>query len=482
MPNHNTDHNADHNNRHDTHLREAVRLFNVGKLQQAEDACRQVLVASPDHPQALNILGSIAGGKQDFDAARTYLSKAAEQAPEDAQIRFNLACCFQRTGERDLAKQAFQETVALNPGQLDAWIALGRMHQDDDEPDACIAAFQHIIDADPNPQAVANAYQGIALAEQKRNNLTAALKAYDAMARLNPKDDRAHAGRGWVLRDQGNDDPAIEAFLRASEIRPDRAAYATNAAIVMMRQGDFDRARPLLENALGIDPDNRQTLSALGTLLWEVGDDAASCEIFDYEGYVQPYDDLPVPDGFASRAAFHAALIDEIRTHPSLLAGRATNTTRNGVQTTNIMATPGPAVAALRDMFNTAVSDYIAHPDHQSGNPGFRWQPHWRILGWGVILSSQGHQASHNHPTGMVSGVYYIQIPEEVDGSGNEAGFIEFGPPNEQYKPRRTPPSHRVQPREGRMCLFPSHYWHRTIPFESKTERICIAFDAMPHF
>lgn len=469
-----------------TRLRHAVELFNGGNLQQAEGECRKILAASPDHAHALNILASIAGAAEDFQTALEHLTRAARCAPEDTQIRFNLACCYQRAGERKNAKKAFGEVVAMAPRQIEAWIALGHMHQEDDEPDSCVDAYRHVIDLldnmRPNPKIMGNAYQGIALAEQKRGNLEPALQAYDSMIALNEDDDRGHAGRGWVLRDMGHDEDAVAAYQRASDIRPDRAPYLSNAAIIMMRLGRYDDARPILERALALDPNDRQTLSALGVLMWEINDDGAYKDIFDYDRYVQPLDDIDVPDGFASRQAFHDALIEEIRNHPSLAGGRATNTTRNGVQTANIMTNPGPAVSALRDIFNQAVTDYIEDPDHQGSSPGTKWQPYWSILGWGVILSSQGHQASHNHPTGMVSGVYYIQIPKEVGKSDNDAGFIEFGTPNAKYFVRREPPSYRVQPKEGRLCLFPSHYWHRTIPFESQAERICIAFDAVPAF
>ena len=32
----------------------------------------------------------------------------------------------------------------------------------------------------------------------------------------------------------------------------------------------------------------------------------------------------------------------------------------------------------------------------------------------------------------------------------------------------------------GDMVLFPSYLYHRTLPFESDAERICVAFDVIP--
>ncbi len=36
------------------------------------------------------------------------------------------------------------------------------------------------------------------------------------------------------------------------------------------------------------------------------------------------------------------------------------------------------------------------------------------------------------------------------------------------------------QPEEGLMLLFPSYFYHRTVPFEAAEERISISFDVKP--
>ena len=38
----------------------------------------------------------------------------------------------------------------------------------------------------------------------------------------------------------------------------------------------------------------------------------------------------------------------------------------------------------------------------------------------------------------------------------------------------------RVQPRPGRLVLFPSLFWHGTSPFSEQATRLTIAFDVMP--
>jgi hypothetical protein len=37
-----------------------------------------------------------------------------------------------------------------------------------------------------------------------------------------------------------------------------------------------------------------------------------------------------------------------------------------------------------------------------------------------------------------------------------------------------------VKPIVGRLVLFPSFYWHGTVPFASDSDRMTIAFDVVP--
>jgi hypothetical protein len=37
-----------------------------------------------------------------------------------------------------------------------------------------------------------------------------------------------------------------------------------------------------------------------------------------------------------------------------------------------------------------------------------------------------------------------------------------------------------VRPEEGVLVLFPSYFWHGTVPFRSSEARLTVAFDAVP--
>ena len=104
----------------------------------------------------------------------------------------------------------------------------------------------------------------------------------------------------------------------------------------------------------------------------------------------------------------------------------------------------------------------------------------WRLHVWGIFLDGQGYQESHIHPTARLSGVYYVQVPSIVGAGGDDhAGWIRSGRPSRRYQGSVEPPTLDVKPEEGLMLLFPSSYWHETIPFASDETRISIAFDVI---
>ena len=75
----------------------------------------------------------------------------------------------------------------------------------------------------------------------------------------------------------------------------------------------------------------------------------------------------------------------------------------------------------------------------------------------------------------MLSGVYYALLPEE-----GEPGAIEFGRPKPPFSAGFTPEVALIRPQAGLLVLFPSFFWHRTLPFAGGGKRVSIAFDLIP--
>jgi tetratricopeptide (TPR) repeat protein len=155
---------------------------------------------------------------------------------------------------------------------------------------------------------------------------------------------------------------------------------------------------------------------------------------------------------------------------------------RGGTQTLgNLFYRVDPIIARVREAICATVAEHVAQlPSADELHPLLappRDRPIRFAGAWSVRLSGGGYHANHVHPFGWISSALYIVLPPGI-GEG-EAGFLTLGEPQAQLK-LDLPPTRLIEPKPGRLALFPSWMWHGTRPFGAG-ERMTIAFDvALP--
>jgi len=97
---------------------------------------------------------------------------------------------------------------------------------------------------------------------------------------------------------------------------------------------------------------------------------------------------------------------------------------------------------------------------------------------WSVRLRGTGHHANHIHQAGSLSSALYISLPTQQEMGPAPAGWFTLGQPPLELQ-TGLPPIKTVEPKPGRLVLFPSTMWHGTNPIESG-ERLTVAFDIAP--
>jgi tetratricopeptide (TPR) repeat protein len=137
-----------------------------------------------------------------------------------------------------------------------------------------------------------------------------------------------------------------------------------------------------------------------------------------------------------------------------------------------------PEIRMLRRVIAEAVERHVAQlPPADPAHPVLRYRKPGMVRfegSWSVRLMGQGYHANHIHPEGWFSSAFYVVLPEGTGGP-NHAGWLELGGPQKQLG-IDLPPTRRIEPRPGRLVLFPSTMWHGTVPFEAG-ERLTVAFD-----
>jgi hypothetical protein len=155
---------------------------------------------------------------------------------------------------------------------------------------------------------------------------------------------------------------------------------------------------------------------------------------------------------------------------------------RNGSQTPDKLFGAGHVlVEKIQQRIREAVGRYIAEmkPDEKHPLLARRARGFDYAGSWSSRLKDCGFHTNHVHPQGWISSCYYVALPKAVEDTAGRQGWIKFGEPALDVA-LKDPIRRAIQPRAGRLVLFPSYMWHGTVPFRDTQPRTTIAFDVVP--
>jgi tetratricopeptide (TPR) repeat protein len=141
---------------------------------------------------------------------------AAEKNPRNPRAHTSLGAALLLAGDCGRAAGQFSQAVALEGLTEVNGRNLGAAYECNHQPDLALATYQRLVLVHP----LAEAYARIGYLEALRENVSAAMAAFDTSLRLDPYNAPAYAYRG-VARIAGDDLPgAREDFGRALSIDP----------------------------------------------------------------------------------------------------------------------------------------------------------------------------------------------------------------------------------------------------------------------
>jgi tetratricopeptide (TPR) repeat protein len=343
-------------------LRRATAAQQAGRLREAEQLCRAVLAAAPDHPDAHFLLAGVAAAGGKPAAAIDLLRRAIDRDPRRAEFHGNLGAVLGRLGRLDEAIACFSQAIALAPGAAAGYIALGNALQAKGEMDGAIAAFRQATAAAPN-NALAHVNLGNAL--KRAHRLDEASASLREAVRLDPNLPEAQHNLGVVLFIQGRlaeAEPALRAALR---LRPDNALTFRQLALVLIAAGRLDEAAAFLA-----EPVRRQRRPGV----------TADAPTFRQTNRVKLRHDADQLSYLAALGPDTAVPSDLIAEHERLLAQHADEVAFDVPTTSGRLAThynrlirlretPARPEGALSQAWDGAAveRDYRAHP------PGYAW-------------------------------------------------------------------------------------------------------------
>ena len=232
-----------------------------GLRNQAKDllehAKRAVEIAIEQNEQAaIEWLEDVSGityyQKGDFDAAIAGFDEAIALNPADAEAYYNRGAAYAEKGEIDRAIADFDEAIALNPADAEAYYNRGAAYAEKGEIDRAIADFDEAIALNP---ADAEAYYLRGFVHSEEDDFDAAIEDFSKVIALNPADAEAYYNRGAAYVAKDDFDAAIEDFSKVIALNPADAEAYYNRGLVYSEEGDFDRKIQDYKKAIELSPE-----------------------------------------------------------------------------------------------------------------------------------------------------------------------------------------------------------------------------------
>jgi len=396
---------------------------------------------APDEGMVYGNLGRALMGTENYDTCIAYYRDCMTRFPDEIGFHEGLAEAFMRKGDRDAAETEFRALIKRDKSNAEAWTGLITAVIQDERYDEAARMIAEARNAEGGSPAL--------------NELDASLK-----------------------QETGEYEASIRLYETALQSDPNNRRASVNLIEALLAAGRAEQALAVCDNRLAEVPGDADMLAYKGLVLIDMGriDDSTALLPPDLIMGYRPI----CPEGFASMAEFNKAMVDHILSHPSLEPSPPNHATVSGRHTGSLVCEPWGPIRHFTEMIKQGARSYRKR-NASSNHPFFaRWSEEFSLTVWAVEMNAGGHQMPHIHPSGFLSGVYYPQLPDQVQDNASTEGFIEFFSAPDQFNLRHKEPIELFPPQEGVMYLFPSAYFHRTIPFTGDGTRISVAFDLVP--
>jgi uncharacterized protein (TIGR02466 family) len=448
------------------------------ELYRNEDALRafdSAIAARADYFPAHYYRGDVLAALERFEDALAAFDRALQINSASTEARYAKANTLARARREEEALETYRQVIETAPDFLAAHREYNALAWTMGRGDLNFTSF-----------AVARGKVGdvpdLLLAEaEQRLRFNDAAVAEELMRRAReraPERLDVVNALGRAVAAQGRFDEGIAILEDAAYRDAASATFQRDLATALLRARRPAEAMRILERALAQAPSDQLLLAFLALAYREVGDSRLG-GLVDHEKYVRVYD-LPPPSSFADAASYNNALGEElIRLHTRRVEP-FDQSLRGGTQTMgDLFGERSPAIGALKDRIDAAVADYAAAlPDDPSHPVSARKSDRFEYSGsWSCHLRRGGFHDNHVHHKGWISSAYYVALPEASRES--QQGWLKFGESNIALG-ERDRAERLVQPTVGKLVLFPSYYWHGTVPFASDEARLTVAFDVVP--
>ena len=471
-----------------------------GRESEALSLIERACALHPGDARLWRVAGLLHRGLDALEPALAAFRKAASLAPGDAVIAHSHARAALEAGLPAVA--LFEHAHRLAPLDGSVLIGLASARFAERMPDAAIRGLEAQLAAHPGWLPGHSHLARLKYMLGRRDGFTASLERAIAGS---PRDLTLWRELVYTFMLADLYDEALDAIARGRSAAGDDIVFDANEAVCVAEKGDFERAERLFAPFETMDdvtvamrrirlllrsgrPEEAGRLaeSFLGreegnfiipylSIAWRMTGDPRWQWLEGDERLIGVYD-------LADRIALEP-LAERLRALHVASGQPLDQSVRGGTQTDGaLFSLIDPEIGALRAVIVEAVERHIAllpPPDPRHPVLGVPRRGRVRFSGsWSVRLLAGGHHSNHVHPAGWFSSAFYVALPGAAERGEPPAGWLSIGEPQAQLG-IPLPPTRLIEPKPGRLILFPSTRWHGTRPF-AEGERLTVAFDVAP--
>lgn len=266
-------------------LREAIGYYQAGQLSEAEAACRKLLQISPDHPDALHMLGMIANQQGMYDVAELCIGRMLKIAPNFADAHNNLGVALKEQGKLEEAIASYRKAVFLNPAHANAHYNLGNALKEQGLLEEAVSSYKRAIKLKPD---YAKAHNNLGETLQAQGKLDEAEASYRMALHFKPGFAVTHNMLGLVIQELGKLDEAEASYREAIRLKPDLAVAHNNLGVLFQKMGRTNEAETSYREAIRSKPDFAVAHGNLASLLYQQGQFEAALPHYQQQVKLMP--------------------------------------------------------------------------------------------------------------------------------------------------------------------------------------------------
>lgn len=284
---------------------QATKYHQNNQLDIAKQFYQRILQLSPEHPDALHLLGVVNSQQGNYQEAISLINQAikinrhpmyfnnlgesfrliglfekAEEsfyqaiglAPGFAEAYFNLANVLKLEGKINEAINNYNMAVNINPNHFRALFNLGNLMLEYNNFESAINYYDQVLRLNPNfPEAFNNRQIATNNIQTEKNKFQEEVYKYNQAIKMNPSDHSNYFELGKIFFNNNDYEQTIKNYSLALNINGNQLEIYNDLLLIYSKLNNWEKIIETCKKIINLSPDNKQIYEKMATAFEKTG-------------------------------------------------------------------------------------------------------------------------------------------------------------------------------------------------------------------